>query len=136
VDCCENNGSGPFCCKNGANNKDCCENGGKGKYCCTNGQNNPGCQGTTTTLRTTRPITTTKFRGPSYLPIDKVLTTRIPEGDRTYTWGTPPTWTYAYKFTPGLGSWTPNTRTYTLGSTTTTPKYAKLDYENSLNYKF
>jgi hypothetical protein len=144
VDCCENGGSGSFCCKNGANNKDCCENGGKGKYCCTNGENNPGCQTKTTkpittrsTQRITRPnIITTKFKGPPYLPIAEISTTRNPEGDRTYTWGTPPTWTYVYKYTPGLGAWTPNTRDYTLGSTTTTPRYAKLDDENSLKYKF
>lgn len=140
------NAKGPFCCKNGANNKDCCENGGIGKYCCLNGENNPGCivkttptvtkpPITKTTSKTTRPTFTTPFRGPPYLPLAKITTTRIPDKDRTYTWGTPPTWTYAYKYTPGFGDWTPNTRDYTLGSTTTTPRYQTVTDENSLKYK-
>lgn len=157
MDCCVNNGKGPFCCQNGSDNADCCKNGGKGKYCCTNGAINPECvlaritttttttrklrtDPTTTTQRrttTTRRTTTSKFRGPPYLPIDKRTTPPSAYSDRTYTWGTfANTWSSRWNYTVGTGTWIPYTRDYTIPSTTTTPRYQRKDGQddNSLKY--
>ncbi|XP_070500941.1 mucin-5AC-like [Chironomus tepperi] len=130
---CQNGGTLPHCCENGANNKDCCVNGGKGKYCCTNGANNPNCELPVVTT-TTRPITTTKFRGPSYLPIARVTTERPSTTTATYTYGSRPTYTYRFSFTNGAWTYIPRSTHYTTRETTTTAKYAYDQHTNGISY--
>lgn len=105
-----------------------------GKYCCTNGANNPRCdQATTRTTRATAP-TTTKFKGPPYLPQPTIKTTRGPTTTDHYTYGSRPTNTYHFSWTHGLWSHEPRTRTISYGTTTTTPKYEYPDQHNGIHY--
>jgi hypothetical protein len=101
-----------------------------GKYCCTNGANNPNCELPTT--RTTA-RTTTKFRGPTYLPPSRIITTRGPTTTDNYTYGSLATFTYRYNWTHGPWSGEPRTRNYTIGETSTTPKYS-YEGQNSITY--
>lgn len=105
-----------------------------GKYCCTNGLNNPNCEETTTP----RPVTPTKletttkstigttkkpFKGPTYLPLPTIRTTREPTTPDNYTWGSRGTHTYSYKWSFAPWSRDPRSRTV-IYSTTPEPKYA------------
>lgn len=96
----------------------------QGKYCCLNGSNSPNCDGPTVPTRTTpATVKTTKFKGPLYLPQPTVKTTRVPYVPQTYTWGSPATYTYSYKWSHGPWSHGPTRSTVTY-TTSTTPKYA------------
>lgn len=123
-----------------------------GKYCCTNGLNNPNCEETTTprpvtrtkldtttrpTIGTTRPtIGTTKkpFKGPTYLPLPTIRTTREPTTPDNYTWGSRGTNTYTYKWS--FAPWSRDPRWSTvIYSTTPEPKYAYDGPSNGPVYK-
>lgn len=112
-----------------------CPNGGKGKYCCTNGANNPGCELPVATTTTRKPaITTTKFRGPTYLPVATKSTERPAYSPVTYTYGERPTFTYRFGFTNGGWTYIPRSTVYTTRETTTTAKYAYDQPANGLSY--
>jgi hypothetical protein len=81
-------------------------------------------------------VSTTKpFRGPSYLPLPKISTEKPPPYvERTYTFGTFPTFqTRTWRHITG----SPGTYTYrttTSGTTTTTARYVETIPENSIRY--
>lgn len=105
-----------------------------GKYCCLNGSNNPNCEGPTIPTRTTpATVKTTKFKGPLYLPQPTIKTTRVPYVTQTYTYGSPATYTYSYRWSHGPWSRDPSHSTVTY-TTTTTPKYAYDGPSNRISY--